>query len=247
MGALFFKRQMDQQAFGIVPAYRRYELYYARFHELRRVLEPLLREDRELRILDVGAGIGDAKKFIDPLGGRTRWVAVEGDPRRAEICRGLGYEEVLSEIDLEQEPLPYADGQFDVVIASHVLEHLENAQDAVADWHRILVPGGTLLIGVPMHLGPVASLARLRYRLRGRKRWGHCHFFSMRTLRRFLRGYDVREIWGFRVLSARTQLPLEDWEGFYRWSLWMGRRFPGLTAEVNVHIVKPRSLPEPAA
>lgn len=243
MGTLFYKQQRDALAFGIVPAYRRYELYYARFHELRRIVEPMLREGRELRILDVGAGIGDAKKFIDPLGGRTRWTAVEGDPHRAEICRAAGYVDVLSDIDLEQQPLPYEAGSFDIVIGSHVLEHLENAEHALADWHRVLAPGGALLLGLPMHVPPIALLARLRYRLFGRKRWAHCHFFTMASLRQFLRGYEVREIWGFRVLSARRQLPLEDWEGFYQWSLRVGRRFPGLTAEVNVHIAKPKALP----
>lgn len=238
MSARFYKKQMDELAFGIVPAYRRFELYYARFHELRPAIAPLLARGGEVRILDVGAGVGDAKKFIDPLGGRTRWTAVEGNPLRAEVCRTLGYSEVLVDLDLEHQPLPYADGSFEVVIASHVLEHLENAEAALRDWHRVLAPGGALLIGVPMHPAPLAALARLRYRIFGRKPRAHCHFFSLGSLRRFLDGYQVVDLWGFRLFSARRQLPLEDWEPFYRWSLKMGRRFPGLSGEVNVLITR---------
>ena len=242
MGRIFYKTERDELAFGVMPAYRRFELYHARYHEMLPVVEPLLRERASpLRILDVGSGNGLAKRFLDRLGGHTRWVGVELDPSRVAECHRLGYAQVLSEVDLEQQPLPLEDGSFDLVIASHVLEHLSNAREALADWYRLLAPGGALLLGVPMHLGPVAALARLRYRLRGRRPRGHCHFFTLSSLRSFLAGYRVERVWGFRVLSACRQLPLEDWEWFYRWSRWAGRRFPGLTAEVNVHLVRPAS------
>jgi len=235
----FYKKREDQLAFGIVPAFRRYELYYARFHEMRRALEPLQKSlGRPLRILDVGSGIGDAHRFTADLCPGAEWVGIEIDPLRARKCRDLGYAQVVEDVDLERDPLPFPEGRFDVVIASHVLEHLENAKEALADWHRVLAPGGVLLLGVPMHLGFIAALARLRYRLFGRRPRRHCQFFSLRTLRRFLSGYLVRDLWGFRILSARRQLPLEDFEWFYRASLWLGRRFPGLTQEVNVVLEK---------
>lgn len=245
MGRRFYKREQDELAFGVVPAYRRYELYQARYHEMRTVFaEVFAGRGEAIRVLDVGAGQGEAKRFIDPLSLAPRWTAVEIDPRRARLLEGLGYEQVVDALDLEREPLPFPDDHFDVVIASHVLEHLQNARRALADWNRVLAPGGALILGVPMHLPPVAALAQLRYRLRGRRPRGHCHFFSLRSLRTFLLGYQVRRIWGFRLLSARQQLPLEDWEWFYRASLWLGRRFPGACAEVNVHLAKsaPRAL-----
>lgn len=247
MGRAFYKTQRDQRAFGIVPAYRRFELYQARYHEMLPVVAPLFRERQApLRVLDIGSGMGVAKQFLDTLGGSARWTAVEIQPQRVEVCRKLGYADVLSDIDLEKQPLPLPSDSFDVVIASHVLEHLTNAREALADWHRVLAPGGALLLGVPMHVTPIALLARLRYRLRGRKPHAHCHFFTLRSLKAFLAGYDVKRIWGFRVLSAARELPLEDWEPFYHWSLWMGRHFPGLTAEVNVHLGKSARLPSGA-
>ena len=161
------------------------------------------------------------------------------DNIRGQVCGELGYREVNSAVDLAREPLPYPDDSFDVVIASHIIDHLENASGALRDWYRVLRPGGVLILGVPMHLGPVAALATLRYRLRGRRPRAHCHFFSVLTLRRFLGGYPVRAVTGYRVFSARKHLPLEDWRWFYRLSTWMGRVFPGLTAEVNAFIEKP--------
>jgi len=41
------------------------------------------------------------------------------------------------QIDLETGSLPYGDRQFDVALASHVLEHLENWQSALTEWCRI--------------------------------------------------------------------------------------------------------------
>ncbi len=62
------KTAQDQLAFGVVPAYRRYELYQARYHELVPVVaEAMKRSTAPLRILDIGPGNGDAKKFVDAL------------------------------------------------------------------------------------------------------------------------------------------------------------------------------------
>ena len=97
-------------------------------------------------------------------------------------------------------------GSFDVVIASHVLEHLEDARAALEDWMRVLRPGGLLIIGVPMHLPPVARLGSRALPPAGVASVvrAHCHFFSMRSLMELLRPYPVAvRIRGFRLISAR--------------------------------------------
>lgn len=105
---------------------------------------------------------------------------------------------------------------------------------------RVLRPGGLLIVGVPMHLSPVAGLARARFRRRGRKHArGHCHFFSMRSLTKLLEPYPVTAIRGFRMISARKWLLLEDYRWFYLANRRIWRRFPALAAEVNVEIRKP--------
>lgn len=236
---MLLKTTQDQLAFGVVPAYRRFELYQARYVELVPVVaEALKAHGPALEVLDLGPGTGEAKKFVDALAGKAQWTAVEVVPRYIEACKKAGYGAILEGVDLERQPLPVPDGSFDVVIASHVLEHLENAEDAWRDWLRVLKPGGHLLIGVPMHPGWLAALARLRYRLFGRKPRAHCHFFSMRTLRAFFRDAPVTRVWGFRFFSARRWMPLEDWEWFWNLSRWIGRKAPWLTGEVIVHLEK---------
>jgi SAM-dependent methyltransferase len=239
VGRVFYKTERDALAFGIVPAFRKYELYQARYHELAKTLVEIGRaKGRRLKVLDLGAGHGEQKIFADALGVDAEWLAVEPNPQRTEPLRKAGYSDVVTAIDLEQQRLPYEDGRFDAVVASHVLEHLTNAPEALADWHRVVAPGGAVLLGLPMHLSPIAALARLKYRLKGRRPRGHCWFFSMGSLNAFLAPYSVRRIWGFRIIAARSQLPLEDWEWFYRASVWLGARAPGLCSEVNVHLEK---------
>ena len=41
------------------------------------------------------------------------------------------------------------DGAFDFVVANHVLEHVTDPIGALAEWHRVLKPGGLLLISLP--------------------------------------------------------------------------------------------------
>lgn len=48
--------------------------------------------------------------------------------------------------------LPYADGTFDVVIASEILEHVPADEAAIAELVRVLKPGGKLAVTVPRWL-----------------------------------------------------------------------------------------------
>lgn len=49
--------------------------------------------------------------------------------------------------------LPFEDGSYDVVIASHVLEHIKEDMQAIKEIHRILAPGGKAFLPVPMTPG----------------------------------------------------------------------------------------------
>lgn len=45
--------------------------------------------------------------------------------------------------------LPFADGRFDLILCSHVLEHVPDDAAAMAELARVLRPGGTAIILVP--------------------------------------------------------------------------------------------------
>ena len=46
--------------------------------------------------------------------------------------------------------LPFADASFDVVFASHVMEHIRNDEQAISEVHRIPLPGGLAILPVPV-------------------------------------------------------------------------------------------------
>jgi ubiquinone/menaquinone biosynthesis C-methylase UbiE len=52
--------------------------------------------------------------------------------------------------------LPFKDNSFDVVNASHVLEHIENFFELLSEIYRILKPNGTLKIKAPYFSSPHA-------------------------------------------------------------------------------------------
>jgi ubiquinone/menaquinone biosynthesis C-methylase UbiE len=71
-------------------------------------------------------------------------------------ARGLTVETVVA----DAEKLPFADDTFDLVFGHAVLHHLPDVGAALAEMHRVLQPGGTLVFaGEPSRLGD--SLARV--------------------------------------------------------------------------------------
>lgn len=62
-----------------------------------------------------------------------------------ERCTPLGFASVTGQ-EADVTALPFADGSFDTVIAMHMLYHVGDQGQAVAELHRVLKPGGTLAV-----------------------------------------------------------------------------------------------------
>lgn len=58
----------------------------------------------------------------------------------------------LGDVDITKTPLPYPDGVVDAILAEHVCEHVTTPEffRFLCDCYRILAPGGTLLICMPV-------------------------------------------------------------------------------------------------
>lgn len=52
-------------------------------------------------------------------------------------------------LNLDDDRLPFEDGSVELIFTYHCIEHVRNYLFALGEMHRVLVPGGWLLVGVP--------------------------------------------------------------------------------------------------
>jgi len=57
---------------------------------------------------------------------------------------------VLADLYLDIQAIDLPDNQFDIIICSHVLEHIPDDQKAMREIYRILKPGGIAIVLVPL-------------------------------------------------------------------------------------------------
>lgn len=88
--------------------------------------------------------------------------------------------------------LPFADGTFDRVIASEVLEHVTDDQQALREVFRVLRPGGTLAATVPSWLPEQICWALSDEYHAPFVEGGHVRIYSEPTLRARLRQAGLR-------------------------------------------------------
>lgn len=97
------------------------------------------------RILDAGCGSGPTCLALAERGAEVSGFDLSA--AMIEIARPS-----LSETDLRvhdlAEPLPWDDATFDIVVASLVLHYLPDWSSPLAELHRVLTPGGRLLVSV---------------------------------------------------------------------------------------------------
>lgn len=144
------------------------------------------------RLLDVGCGSGEFLRFMQRLGWR-----VEGVDFDAEAARNAGAKHVTVHVG-SLEAQEFADDTFDAVTLSHFIEHVHDPRRLVEECHRILRPGGRLVIVTPNS----ASLGHRIYR----ENWKylepprHLHLFNRNTL------WRVAERAGFTRLESFTSV-----------------------------------------
>jgi len=87
--------------------------------------------------LEVGVGTG---RFAGPLGVR-RGIEPSGPMRERARARGIDV------VDAVAEDLPFEDGAFDLVLMVTTVCFLDDMEGAFREGHRVLVPGGYVLVG----------------------------------------------------------------------------------------------------
>jgi SAM-dependent methyltransferase len=91
-------------------------------------------------------------RFLDVAPEKSIGPRVAELPNVDYLSADLVSERAMMHFDLTDIPLP--DASFDVIFASHVLEHIPDDRKAMRELYRILNPGGWAVLLVPMY-GPV--------------------------------------------------------------------------------------------
>jgi len=111
-------------------------------------------------VLDMGCGAGRHAFEMYRRGADVVAFDQDGDELAGVLelfaaMREAGEVPAGAEADIKQGDalsLPFADGEFDRVVAAEVLEHIPDDSTAIAELARVLRPGGTLAVTVPRWL-----------------------------------------------------------------------------------------------
>lgn len=119
-----------------------------------------VRASRPLRVLDAGCGDGINMSVLESIFVRRGFDAqiVGSDYNSVRLSRACdGGRRPVVEADLRRTP--FASGSFDVVLCSHVLEHIREDVGAMRELARMVASGGLVIVAVP---NEGCAAARLR-------------------------------------------------------------------------------------
>jgi 2-polyprenyl-3-methyl-5-hydroxy-6-metoxy-1,4-benzoquinol methylase len=170
------------------------------------------------KVLDIGAGNGSLCAALAAAGFTS--VGVEFDSQGVAIARSAYPGIHFYQAGVQDDPVPIAaaEGLFDAVVSTEVIEHLFSPHLLPSFARRLLVPGGYLIVTTPYH-GYLKNLA-----LALANKWddhhtalwhgGHIKFWSRQTLSELLtqQGFAIESfhgtgrlpyLWKSMVLIAR--------------------------------------------
>jgi len=140
--------------------------------------------------------------------------------------------------------LPFEDGSFDAVYAGEIVEHVPVAGDALAEWGRLLRPGGLLILSTPNRNRLLARANRKDIPVHHE----HVNEMSLDEVRSHLtsQGFRVVKVtgvyleflinwWrppGYRVDLLTARFNRESYGFLYRLAMEMGRLAPSLAFDL---------------
>ena len=150
-------------------------------HKLNRILDELERfKSGDARFLDVGCSAAFFLKLAESRGWKPDGVeisdfGVEFSTRELQLPVFQG--------TLQEAAFP--DDHFDVVFSSHVMEHIADPAELLAEMHRVIRPGGALVTVIPTQFSsPSWRFFKTFY---GDGPPKHVSFYSRSTWNRFIR------------------------------------------------------------
>ncbi|GMV99758.1 MAG: hypothetical protein AMXMBFR84_08970 [Candidatus Hydrogenedentota bacterium] len=118
-------------------------------------------------LLDIGCGPGSNSLLAAECGYRA--IAADLSPHSLRLtqktARQMGHAATVETLMADGLALPFRDASFDVVFASHVIEHLDEPAMLLREIDRVLKPGGMARIACPTPYHGMRLLPRLGFEL----------------------------------------------------------------------------------
>ncbi len=105
----------------------------------------------DAQILDAGCGTGGLVLRLRPLAPHRRWTGLDYSAIACDLARQrLGPAVPIHQGSITA--LPFADASFDALVTADVLCQIDDASPAIAEFARVLRPGGLLVLNVPAYM-----------------------------------------------------------------------------------------------
>jgi SAM-dependent methyltransferase len=119
------------------------QLFLDTEEENRRVILDALPQRPGATLVDLGCGDGELTVRAGARVGAGRLAGIETAPTLIPEARRRGVEVIESDLG---RPLPFADGEIDVVLSNQVIEHLNDTDLFMREIARVLAPGGCAVV-----------------------------------------------------------------------------------------------------
>lgn len=205
-------------------------LYKARRHVYLSRLEKAVSmcgPNSTIKVLDIGCADGRALNWYKQVRSvKVQTYGVDFDEKAVELARQAGHTVYAGRFEEADIPAAY----FDLVVATHVIEHVADPKLFAQRAFEVLKPGGIFLIETPNIESADAKLFKNRH-------WGGYHFprhwifYSPTTLKKLIeeRGYIVEQtqfhpapaFWNWTMHSLIGSVDRERGGAFSRFSDWI--------------------------
>jgi SAM-dependent methyltransferase len=130
---------------------------------------------KQTSLLDYGCGSGQFLQLVgDKIG---EGVGIDLDARLVEKAASDNRFPNVRYLRADASAnLPFENGRFDVIVTFGVLEHVGPERPYIQEFHRLLRPGGSLVIAVPS-MGPfrMFDIGNIKYNFPYLHRWFYYH------------------------------------------------------------------------
>lgn len=99
------------------------------------------------RLLDIGCGFGGLTRLVGEHLGISELYGIDLDAEALKEAQSKGV--VTCHLDVGREPLPFPEEHFDLVMSFGMLDYLPFYDPFLREVHRVLRPGGMVLISLP--------------------------------------------------------------------------------------------------